>query len=293
MLEPASYTYPRYLSAKESVDERSLNRRVWSRFVEELCTRSSPLRILEVGGGIGTTVERVVDTLENREVGSIEYTLVDVESQNVDAARERLLSWSDERTREGSAGQVSIRYETADLFDFATAEDESYDAIIAQAVLDLLSVPEVLNALRPLLATNGLWYLPIHFDGVTAFEPLIDPDLDSRIQRLYHASMTAEEHERDGPHTGRRLLTRLREQSATLIDAGSSDWVVFADNEGYSDDEAYFLQHILHFIEEELSGHPELESDAFADWLEKRRRQINTGELIYVAHQLDVLARQG
>ncbi|MCB0115995.1 MAG: hypothetical protein KDD84_17970, partial [Caldilineaceae bacterium] len=54
-------------------------------------------------------------------------------------------------------------------------------------------------------------------------------------------------------------------------------------------DEAYFLRHILHFVETTLSGHPELDATSFAQWLQTRRDQIERGELIYVAHQLDLL----
>ena len=57
-------------------------------------------------------------------------------------------------------------------------------------------------------------------------------------------------------------------------------------------EEPYFLHHILHFIEQELSEHPTLNSAHFARWIRNRRQQIVRGELIYIAHQLDVLARQ-
>ncbi len=294
MPEPDSYTYPRYLSAKRSVDERALNRRVWTRFVQLAARRESPLRILEVGGGIGATLERIVKALDDRDVGIVEYTLVDVNPDNVGAARERLGPLTTERTREGGSQEVSIQFETTDLFDFAAnAEEGRYDVIVGQAILDLLSVPAALRALRPLLAKDGLWYLPIHFDGVTAFEPPLDSKLDAQIERLYHQSMAAKEPEgHDGAHTGRRLLTRLRMEGANLLEAGSSDWVVFAGKDGYPEDEAYFLHHVLHFVEDELTDHPALDSGAFAEWIEERRRQIEAGELIYVAHQLDVLALQ-
>jgi hypothetical protein len=34
-----------------------------------------------------------------------------------------------------------------------------------------------------------------------------------------------------------------------------------------------------------------LDADAFADWLQKRRAQIERGELVYIAHQMDFLAK--
>lgn len=290
MNEPSTYSYPRYLDAKASVDERARNRRVWERFIHEISACDAPIRILEVGGGVGTTVQRIVESLGARGgKPTVHYTFVDREPKNVAAARKRLTKWLDQR----EGGAVSIDFVTEDLFSFAHASSATYDAIVAQAVLDLLPVAKVLRTLRPLLADDGLWYLPIHFDGVTAFEPPVDPDLDAKIERLYHASMIPDGKDGvDGPYTGRRLMSRLREAGGRLLEAGSSDWVVHGTKDGYPQEEEYFLHHVLHFVEQELSGHPALSSDDFAGWIRDRRRQVERGELIYIAHQLDVLARQ-
>jgi len=287
--KPVSYSYPRYLTAKRSVDERSLNRRVWERFLEKVEERGSRLRILEIGGGVGATVKRIVEGLEGTGIESIHFTFVDLEPENVDAARKNLSTWQAER--EGRIS-LTIEYVISDVFEFASTAAQTFDVIVGQALLDLLPLTETLTTLRPLLDEDGLWYFPIHFDGVTAFEPPLDMDLDAKIERLYHESMTdSQEDKRAGAHTGRRLLTRMREVGATLLEAGSSDWVVFASEEGYPENEDYFLQHILKFVEEELQDHSALDAEVFARWIDERRRQIETGELIYIAHQLDVLAQ--
>ena len=52
----------RYLAAKKSVDDRALNWQVWQHLVAALprATLEQPLRILEVGAGIGSMVERLL-----------------------------------------------------------------------------------------------------------------------------------------------------------------------------------------------------------------------------------------
>jgi hypothetical protein len=40
-----------------------------------------------------------------------------------------------------------------------------------------------------------------------------------------------------------------------------------------------------------LQGHRELDPARFAAWIAERHAQIDRGELVYIAHQLDVLAR--
>jgi SAM-dependent methyltransferase len=305
MTEPDAYSYPRYLDAKKTVDARALNRRVWTRFSDRLSERTAPIEILEVGAGVGATLQRIVEALEGAPPARLHYTFVDLEPENVVAARDALRGWAahrgyqvadhDRQVWTDDALEVSIRFVTGDLFDVVEGlDDGAFDAVVAQAVLDLLHLPAALRALRPLLRSGGLWYLPIHFDGLTAFEPPMEAALDARIERLYHTSMSelpAEGERPAGMHCGRRLLSRLPEAGIPLLDTGSSDWVVLPRDGAYPGDEAYFLHHILHFVETELSGHPELDASAFERWVRARRRQIDDGELIYIAHQLDVLAQ--
>jgi hypothetical protein len=83
----------------------------------------------------------------------------------------------------------------------------------------------------------------------------------------------------------------LRSTGAEILAAGASDWVVHAIDGKYPADGAYFLHFILHFFEESLGRHPELDETIFQAWLTERRRQIDCGELVYIAHQMDFLAR--
>ena len=68
--------------------------------------------------------------------------------------------------------------------------------------------------------------------------------------------------------------------------------MVHAVGGSYPDDEAYFLNCILHFFEESITGGADLDAQAFASWLEARRKQMEGGELVYIAHQMDFLVRR-
>jgi hypothetical protein len=59
----------------------------------------------------------------------------------------------------------------------------------------------------------------------------------------------------------------------------------------YPADEAYFLHFILHTLDQALRRHPELDARQFARWIERRHAQIERGELVYIAHQIDVFGR--
>jgi SAM-dependent methyltransferase len=86
---PTAYSFTRYLAAKKNLDDRSLNRRVWDRLRQAVQERPepAPLRVLEVGCGIGTMIERLLDW---GLLGQAVYTAIDAEAANLAAARERL-----------------------------------------------------------------------------------------------------------------------------------------------------------------------------------------------------------
>jgi hypothetical protein len=289
------YSFPRYLLSKQSVDDRALNKDVLAALKANL--PQEPLRIIEVGAGVGTMLRRLVrwDVIRQGE-----YVMVDEMAENIEYASEWVKVWAEEaglgverggqnQVRVfGKACDVQIQFERADVFDFIQKNKEPADLLIAHAFLDLLPMPEALTKLLPL--TKGLAWLTVNFDGVTTFEPAIDAGLDAQIERLYHETMDRRAKGGDS-RSGRHLFGHLRNAGAEVLAAGASDWVVYAREGKYPDDEAYFLHFILHFFEESLTGLAELNVNAFADWLKKRRAQIERGELVYIAHQMDFLVK--
>jgi SAM-dependent methyltransferase len=279
---------------------------VWDALIRVVRNRpeSAPLRVLEVGCGIGTMLERLLDWgLLSRAA----YTGIEVEAEFIREARERLQRYAAESqavlAEEAADGaivmrtpgaEVRITLEAADFFDFMDWESEksAWDLLVAHAFLDLIDLGTTLPRLLSLLVPGGCFYFTLNFDGATLLEPPLDPDLDRRIEALYHQTM--DQRRRQGQHagssvTGRRLLRHLREAGAHLLAAGSSDWVVFPGPDGYPGDEAFFLHFIIDTIGQALHGHPDLEKGIFRAWLAQRHHQIDSAELIYIAHQLDVM----
>lgn len=273
------YSFPRYLAAKKSVDDRALNWHVWQAMAEAL---PAPARILEIGAGIGTMVERFE---EHGLLAGREYTAVDNQPDNMTTARRRLGHLPND-----------IHLETSDLFDFIRREQgkQTWDLLIAHAFLDLMDIPATLPQLFSLLKPGGHFYFTINFDGATILQPAINPVLDAQIEQLYHQTMdariTAGRPSGDS-RSGRHLFYHLRQAGGKILAAGSSDWVVFAGADGYPADEAYFLHFIIHTMEQALAVHPELDAARFADWIAQRQRQIKSGDLVYIAHQIDFWGR--
>ena len=293
------YSFPHYLLSKQSVDDRALNKDVLNALMAQRLPQ--PLRIIEVGAGIGTMLRRLIRW---NVVCEAEYILVDESDENIEYASAWIQQWAEQAgfcwERHGplvgsgptqmrvwdTTHDVRIRLEQADVFDFIQKNPEPADLLIAHAFLDLLPIPGSLPELLSL--TNSLAWLTINFDGVTTFEPVIDAALDEKIERLYHGTMDTRLTGGDS-RSGRHLFGHFRRAGVEILASGGSDWVVHAVNGKYAEEEAYFLQHILHFFEESLTRHPELDGEAFTGWLQKRCEQIERGELVYIAHQMDFL----
>ena len=275
------YSTVRYLYAKLSVDDRALNRGVLDAFKSAVSALAETPKVLELGAGVGTMVSRLS---ELSVIGSADYTLLDSDPVSLAEAKAHLGSW-------GGAARSRVRFLHAEAFDFMNRAEQAqaFDVVMANAVLDLMDLTPALESIWRVLRPGGLFWFSINFDGETIFLPELA--LDDTVMRLYHETM--DQRVRAGrpagdSKTGRHLLTRLGETGACLEAAGSSDWVVFPKHGHYPGDEAYFLHHIVHTIDEALKRAPQLDSGAFAHWVRQRHQQIDAGTLCYIAHQLDV-----
>lgn len=307
--------YQRYLRAKKSVDDRALNARVWDRLRESLdvltaATRTggSRPRILELGSGIGTMIERLLDA---QMMPPCTYVAVDELAANNEVAAAALQSRIDAKclaveicteTREGpdsgtggDPGAMRIELVTGDSYEYLAkcAGGHQFDLVIAHAFLDLVDASLMLTQIRSVLKPGGLLFTSINFDGGTIFQPEIEPAFDTLVESCYHQTM--DERVVNGKpsgdsHTGRHMFGLLKNTGFRILNAGSSDWVVFAGEDGYVSDEAYFLHFIVDTMWGALRDHPRLNGDRFARWIEQRHEQIESGELVYIAHQLDFLA---
>jgi len=270
-----TFSYPRYLEAKRTVDDRARHPRVWTVFLEaasEIAAKQAerPIRVLEIGAGVGDLATKILDELESE---AVDYTVLDVNADNLDRARERMVSSLDVEATQ-SDGVVSIpgrshriRFVKDDITSFANRDRKEgdgriYDVIVGQAIIDILPTHISLRIIRSLLAERGLAYLPIHVDGLTEFEPTENYNMDDYVMSLYHDTMQrvyaieaswrldpsdakgskldppdgagADDEtvsvQSDGARCGRDLLVYANRAGFDIVDAGSSDWLVRPDS---------------------------------------------------------------
>jgi hypothetical protein len=290
-----SYDGSRYLAAKTSVDDRALNRQVLAD-LGSLMPAGGARRVLEIGAGLGTMVARL---LEWQLITAGEYTLLDVDPQLLRDSRTWLRRWATTRgvpcepLPDGiRLGDLRVRLVEAELGSYlAAGRGEPAELLLANAFLDLVDVPAVLPGLLRLLIPGGAYWFTVNFDGESIFQP--DHPRDDDVLRAYHRTMDGRvRYGRPAgeSRTGRHLIGHLRAAGAPALSAGSSDWFVYAGPDGtYPDDEAYFLESILQTIQDAFAEGAA--PAGLADWLAVRRGQLARGELLYIAHQLDVAGR--
>eukprot|EP00741_Cyanophora_paradoxa_P006137 tig00000944_g5950.t1 len=359
------FSYPRYLAAKRTVDDRALNRAVLDRLRAMLEKRpaDAALRVLEVGGGIGTMIERLLGERIFDRFDRVSYEMIDSNSQNIlEAARRvgvaaRALGYAVEECEapgwEGRGGpsgalaeelapgvatkhhhavgtasnrafarrialrppgpagravEVTVRVEELEgALEAGERAGLRWDLLIAAAFLDLVDIPRTLPRLLGLLPRGGLFYFPINFDGATHLEPNLMGPFDDAVEACpapprpappappaapRRPPRRAASHWERGSRAGRVLFHEIARAGGEVARAGGSSWAVHPAEGVYEGDEAYFLHCILHFIAERLAASPAVEAGRAAEYVRRRREQVGTGELVYVAHNLDFVGRR-
>lgn len=196
--------------------------------------------------------------------------------------------------------RISVSLVLGDAFSFLKDKSASFDVLIAAAVMDLWEPEPTLKTFFSALdKKNGIaaFYFPINFDGTTDFFPPSSEgtDYDRQVENSFHRAMGNRKvsgYDALACHTGRRLIPCLKSLKATVKSAGGSTWTVSPDNGTYSDDEAFFLESIVDFIQ---SASDQFEEYGFRGsrsslnrYLASRRKQISDGTLVYVAHNIDI-----
>jgi hypothetical protein len=266
--------FARYLAAKRTVDDRALNGRVWRRLSEEL--KSYPgaeLALVDVGAGIGTGAERFAEWRLAEPLSRLRYTGLEPRTELLPEGMLRLRALP---------FFVELVGTTLESFYARAGNRESFDIVVAHALLDVVDLEPALEALVGLSRPGGLLYFPIVFDGETMFEPTAEQD--EEILAAYHGTM------RENGRTGRKVFHRLQSLPVEVLEMGGSDWIVHPTRDGYSGDEEFFLAFILATIEGAVRGL--VEDSIVRAWVGERRRQLEGAQLLYGAHQIDVLARR-
>jgi hypothetical protein len=194
---------------------------------------------------------------------------------------------------------MSLRVQLMDADIFEITNDDLQrpaDVVIGKALVDLVPLEAFLDHIRTWSCDGTLLYCPITFNGTTTFKPA--HDLDEKVLSIYHASMEAidsrTEQPKGGTRAGARLVSTIESSDWEALAVAVSDWQVEPDpsSQDYLYDEAYFLRHLLYFIEKELQQSHEITQEEIQCWISDRLAQLDDAVLSLRVHNLDILARR-
>ncbi|MDA3950152.1 MAG: class I SAM-dependent methyltransferase [Spirochaeta sp.] len=274
-----------YLEAKRTIDDRSIHPRLWERFLSEVGgAPDEPLRIVELGAGSGTMVERL------REWNAFPRLTADgTRGLHYDAWEYNPETAAHLQRRIADAPEIT----SGRVFDGDIAASDtvgSYDAVIAHAVLDLFPSAELPRILDRFLRPGGILYGTIIFDGVTILEPVVEPELDTAILNAYHRTMTG--------GFARRHIPALIAAGYTVLDVAASDWIVTPHPGAPDTEHEVLISTVLDMLESSVSElilrEPTcgVTREQLTRWLSVRREQVRAGTLLFAAHQFDLVAQR-
>jgi len=295
----------RYLAAKKSVDDQSLNQYVWRSLREALqhAACPEPVQVIELGAGIGTMFDRV---REWDLAPSFHYTMVELNPCCLAAFRSRnepneggtpktiTGRRAEDFARSDRDEARTVEAVCADLYDVIDDPRHRgrYDLIIAHAVMDLLNLEEALRGFVTIAKPGALFYLSLIYDGHTELLPAGDPEFERALFDRYHTSMDRRESRgkpSGGSRAGRAMFAHLAALKLPILAAGSSDWIVFPRAGRYEAQEAFFLDRIIDTIDSQLQRDSAIDPRRLAEWARWRHAQVQDGELILIARNMDFL----
>jgi SAM-dependent methyltransferase len=267
-----------WLAARAPYDEAALDPaaicaiRVWA---ARLDTRCLPV-VVDLGSGTGAALGRVRRWLASREI--VAYA--------VDHDPSLLLAGAGHPNTTAILGSV---LEPLDLR--GGPADGSVDLVVGHALADLVPLDRLAARATALVRPGGLVHLAVAYDGLTAFSPSLDADLDAEIVDAFHRHMDRPGLDLatyGGSTAGRRLAPALRAAGLEIVSDGASTWQVHA-----ADGAGGFcvLDRLVRFVVEAVEEIGSVPEARLAWWAAERRRAIRDGSLsVRVGHR-DVLAR--
>lgn len=301
-MEPDDFV--NYLEAKYLLDYRSLSAAVQRRFQAAAGMLERPIKVCDLGTGSGAMVRRVLQGV----CGPLEMTAVDLETDGLAQAaaltRRALLAAG--FTPIEAPGQLvladyagrraGIRFRALDLASRSGRKvlaAQQFDIVTGHAIMDLLPLRPVLEAIRAGLRRRGLFYATLTYNGRTTLLPgYPDRRFENTLFELYDASMDARGARFGGRCAGARLYDAACAAGLAIESYGASDWQIVPNSGRYSTGEADVARALIETVFSELSRSAQLERRKLGRWRERRLEQIEAGELVLVVHHTDLLARK-
>jgi SAM-dependent methyltransferase len=236
--------------------------------------------VVDLGSGTGVALERARRWLAPRHI--LAYAV----DQDADLLTGIL------RPSDGSQMTPIVGDVLAPLDGQGGPPDGTVDLVVSHAVADLLPLDRLAARVAALLRPGGLAHLALVYDGLTAFEPAAEPDLDAPILDAFHRHMDRPRKrmpQYGGSTAGRRLGPALAAAGLEILIDAPSVWNVRAtDGPG---GQAVLLG-LLDFVRAANRRAPQIRTPHQVNWYVSRRAALDRGMLSARVVHRDLLVRR-
>jgi len=291
-----------YLTAKYTLDSRSLNPDIYQCLVSELKAKTQ-LRWLDMGTGSAAMLRRLVNAIAIESIDAIGIDNNPALLELGESTTERWLSdqgYSIKHQDGALLAQLGekylqLRFDCRSVLDAIPQNHRSnFNLVTAHAFMDLVPPAPITDSIANYLSAGGLFYGTLNYDGETALIPEYrDENFENKLLANYDQSM--EIRRLNGAKTGgaksaRRLLSVLENKGFKVIAYGSSDWNITPIRGRYRDSDQTCIAALLEMINKEATRKPEIDFERLDAWYADRLSRVEKHQLGMIIHQLDILA---
>lgn len=170
--------------------------------------------------------------------------------------------------------------------------DGTVDLVVAHALADLVPLDQLAARAFALARPGGLVHIALSYDGLTAFSPVPDPDLEAAVLAAFHRHMdrpAAQTPTYGGSTAGRRLAPALAAAGLEIVTDAPSCWLVCA---GDRPNGRRVVSRLVRFVVDAARTVGGISAGDVKCWERQRRDAIADGTLAVKVGHRDVLARR-
>jgi SAM-dependent methyltransferase len=261
-----------WLRARRRFDDAALSVRVVERLIQDLDSETRPIRVVDLGCGLGAGIDRVAGWVS----GPIDAWLVDHDDALLAAIQ---------APRDG----VRIHRVRADVLAIDRPVAPS-DLVVAHALADLFPLDRLAASIAGMVVPRGFAHVALTYDGETRFTPSLGT-IDEEMLAAFHAFMDVPRRSNPahgGSTAGRRVGPALAEAGMSVVAEDESWWRV-GPGETTQVDGSIVAARLIDYVAD-AALKIDVPGATAKEWRQRRRDQLERGLLGVEVRHRDVLA---
>ena len=219
---------PEWLSLREPIDHRSRNSDLAARLATHFSGRAT-IRVVDLGCGTGSNIRATAPLLGKEQ----HWTLVDYDTQLLEAANVALRTWADSAMHSPVSGvlvlekgerRLHVDFQQVDLQrNLDQAIGSAVELVTASAFFDLCSEAFIGNVAAAVVARRAAFYTVLTYNGVQTWQPAHSAD-DIMCAAFHRHQKTDKGFGAAAGPGASAAIARAFAERGYIIEEGDSPW---------------------------------------------------------------------